>query len=130
MKTFEIFEQLQLIMRQPKLKIRVDHENLETVYLEPAADGKILVHDRGHAHTYLSNNDDSTYKKWDELGVGYIQNHCDQFQLSLENLLGDNTDPGYCVCGRATTDLEVAELVNRVAACQDAIFQAAYLDPV
>ena len=130
MKTFEIFEQLQLIMRQPKLKIRVDHENLETVYLEPAADGKILVHDRGHAHAYLSNNDDSTYKKWDELGVGYIQNHCDQFQLSLENLLGDNTDPGYCVCGRATTDLEVAELVSRVAACQDAIFQAAYFDPV
>ena len=129
MKTFEIFEQLQLIMRQPKLKIRVDHENLETVYLEPAADGMILVHDRGHAHTYLSNSDDSTYKKWDELGVGYIQNHCDQFQLSLENLLGDNTDPGYCVCGRATTDHEVAELVNRVAACQDAIFQAAHFDP-
>ena len=47
------------------------------------------------------------------------RDHCERLGLSLENLLGDDDDPGYCICGRASTDLEVAELVNRIADCQD-----------
>ena len=128
MKTLLIFEQLSSLIRQPKLKVRVDHENLETVYLEPTSDGNVLVHDRGHAHTYLSTKNDRTYRDWAELGIEHIRQHCDRLELSLENLLGDDSDPGFCICGRANTDLEVAELVNRVAICQDEIFQSAYRD--
>ncbi len=129
MKTTSLLEQLSLLIRQPVLKVRVEHENLETVYFEPTSDGKILVHDRGHAHTYLSTRNDLTYKDWNELGISHLQNHCDRFGLSLENLLGDDADPCFSICSRATTDLELAELVNRVAACQDSIFQSAYRDP-
>lgn len=126
---FLLFEQLSSLIRQPKLKVRVDHDNLETVYLEPTTDGRVLVYDRGHAYSYLSTNGDRTYRDWDDLGVEHIRQHCVRLELSLENLLGDDSDPGLCICGRADTDLEVAELVNRVAICQDAIFQSAYRDP-
>ena len=126
MKTIQLLEQLSFLIRQPALKIRVDHENLETVYLEPTADRRVLIHDRGHAHTYLSTKDDQAYRDWGELGVEHIRDHCERLELSLENLLGDDSDPGFCICGRAETDFEVAELVNRIAICQDAIFQSAY----
>ncbi|EKK02386.1 hypothetical protein RBSH_02295 [Rhodopirellula baltica SH28] len=129
METQQVLQRLATLIRQPELKVRVEHENLETVYLEPTAEGEILVHDRGHAHTYLSTGGDQTYLDWSELGVEHIRRHCDRLQLSLENRLGDETDPGYCICGRAKTDLEVAELVNRVAVCQDEIFQSAYRNP-
>lgn len=128
MKTRHLLDQLCGLIRQPKLTIRVDHENLETVFLEPTNDGRILIHDRGHAFDYLSTNDDRTYRDWSNLGVEYIRQHCDELNLSIENLLGEESDPGYCICGRANTDLEVAELVNRVAACQDQVFQSAYRD--
>ena len=111
-------------MSQSMLKIRVEHENLETVYVAPDGD-QILVYDHGHAYSYLFEHDDSTYRDWSELGVEHLRRHCDQHQLSFENLLGDDADPGFCICGRANTDLEVAELVNRVAICQDEIFESA-----
>ena len=126
MKTLDLFGQLSSLMRQPTLKIRVEHENLETVYVEPAGDGRILIHDRAHAYSYLSTGKDSTYRDWADLGVDYLSHHCDQLNLTLENLLGDESGPGFCICAWATTDLEVAELVDRVAVCQDAIFQGAY----
>ena len=129
MKTRQLFERLSALIRQPQLKVRVEHENLETVYLEPTSEGEILVHDRAHAHTYLSTRSDQTYRDWADLGIEHIRHHCDRLGLSLENLLGDETDPGYCICGRGKTDLEVAELVNRVAVCQDEIFRSAYRDP-
>ncbi len=122
-------EQLSALIRQSELKVRVDHDNLETVYLEQTPDGKVLVHDGGHAHNYLSTAGDRTYRDWAELGVEHIRQHCDRLGLSLENPLGDDSDPGLCICGRADTDSQVAELVNRVAVCQDDIFQSAYRDP-
>ena len=129
MKTLLLLEQLSSLIRQPELKVRVGHENLETVYLEPASNGRVLIHDRGHAYTYLSTNEDQAYRDWANLGVDHIRQHCNPLGLSLENLLGDASEPGFCICGWAETDLEVAELVNRVAICQDAIFQSAYRDP-
>lgn len=126
MKTLSLFDQLGSLIRQPQLKLRIEHDNLETVYIEPTSDGMVLVHDWGHAHTYLSKNNDQTYRDWSELGLEHLRQHCDRLGLSLENLLGDESDPSYSICARATTDLEVAELVNRVAICQDAIFQSAY----
>ena len=128
MKTLLLLEQLSSLTRQPRLKVRVEHENLETVYLEPISDGRVLVYDRGHAHNYLSEDGDRVYRDWADLGVEHIRQHCDRLELTLENLLGDDSDPGYCICGRASTDLEVAELVNRVAICQDDIFRSAYRD--
>lgn len=129
MKTLFLFEQLSSLIRQAELKIRVEHDNLETVYLEPTSDGRVLIFDRGNAHTYLSTENDQTYRDWADLGIEHIRQHCDRLELSLENLLGDESDPGFCICGRAETDLEVAELVNRVAICQDEIFQSAYREP-
>lgn len=123
-----LFEQLRGLIGQSKLKVRIDHENLETVYIEPTAAGDILVHDGGHAYAYLSTDADRTYRDWAELGVCFIREHCVRHHLSLENLLGDDADLGFCICGRANTDFEVAELVNRVAICQDEIFQSAYRD--
>ena len=128
MKTLNLLEQMSSLIRQPELRVRVEHENLETVYLEPTSDGRVIVHDRAHVHTYLSSNDDKTYRDWGKLGVAHIRNHCDRLGLSLENQFGDDSEPSYRICSRATTDLEVAELVNRVAVCQDAIFQSAYRD--
>lgn len=129
MQTIDAFNKLRSLLRQNTLKLRVEHENLETVYLEPDADGRILVHDRAHAHTYLSTKQDATFMDWADLGVEHIRNHCKRLGLKLENLLGDDDDPGYCICGRASTDLEVAELVNRIAECQDKIFESAYRNP-
>lgn len=54
MRTLDAFSQLESLLRQNTLKLRIEHENLETVYLEPTSDGRILVHDRAHAYTYLS----------------------------------------------------------------------------
>lgn len=129
MRTLGAFSQLKSLLRQNTLKLRVEHENLETVYLEPTSDGRILVHDRAHAHTYLSTKQDKTFLDWSDLGIEHIRMQCDLLGLSLENLLGDDNDPGYCICGRASTDLEVAELVNRIAECQDKIFESAYRNP-
>ncbi len=67
MRTLLLFEQLASLIRQPKLKVRINHSNLETVYIEPTSDGKVLVHDRGHAHSYLSTQNDRTYQDWSEL---------------------------------------------------------------
>jgi hypothetical protein len=130
MKTLQLFEQLSTTTRQSKLRIRVEHENLETVYFEPTLDGRILVHDRGHAHTYLSTRGDKAYRDWKDLGLAYLRQHCDEASLSLENLIGDETDPCFSICSWATTDQEVAKLIDRVAACLDAIFEAAYREPV
>jgi len=129
METLEILNRLSELIQQPQLRVRVEHENLETIYLERTSEGEILVHDQAHAHTYLSTHSDQTYRDWSELGIEYIRHHCDHLRLSLENLLGDEADPGYCICGRAKTDLEVAELVNRVAVCQDEIFRSALRNP-
>lgn len=98
------------------------------LFISKRPGGHVLVHDRGHAHTYLSTEGDQTYREWNDLGVEHIREHCNRLGLTLENLLGDDSDAGFCICGRATTDLEVVELVSRVAECQDAIFQSAYRD--
>ena len=129
MKTTQLLEQLSSLTRQPTLRIRVEHENLETVYFESTSDGQILVHDRGHAYCYLSEKNDLTYRNWNELGIDHLRQHCTPLGLSLENLIGDEERPCFSICGRATTDLELAELINRVAVCQDAIFQSAYREP-
>lgn len=61
METQQVLDRLAKLIRQPELKVRVEHENLETVYLEATAEGEILVHDRrSHAHTYLSTGGDQT----------------------------------------------------------------------
>ncbi len=129
MKTVKLFEQLSAQLHQSDFKIQVNHENLETVYVEATPDGRVLIHDHAHAHTYLSADGDCTYRDWTDLGLSHLQQHCDQLELSLENLFGDDSDPGFCICGRASTDDEVAEFVNRVAFCQDAIFQSALRVP-
>ena len=128
MQTVDFLKHIESVLRQTALKVRVDHENLETVYFESTSEGRVLVHDRGHVHGYLSSDKDVTYRSWSDLGVEFIREHCGRYMLTLENLIGDDDDPCYWICCRGVSDLEVAELVNRVADCQDAIFQAAYRD--
>ena len=73
MKTLELFEQMRSLSQQTNLSIRIEHENLETVYLEPTADQRVLIYDRAHAYSYLSANNDSTYRDWSELGIQHLR---------------------------------------------------------
>ncbi|HBE69213.1 MAG TPA: hypothetical protein DDW52_13775 [Planctomycetaceae bacterium] len=126
METQKLLHRLAALIEQPRIKLRVEHENLETVYIETTPENEILVHDRGYAHAYLLTDENQVYRDWADLGIEFIRSHCESHRLSLENLHGDQTDEVFCICGRATTDLQIAELVNRVAACQDELFHSAY----
>ncbi len=122
MLTFELLRQLKTALRQRQSSIRIDHVNLETVYVDLTDDCRVLVHDRGYVYNYLSGPENRNYHDWSRFGIEKLRTHCDQHSLRLEDL-SDEDDASYRISGIATTDDELAELVDRVAACQDAIFE-------
>ena len=124
----EIFTGLRAITGQRRVAVKVDCNNLETVYIEQDTDGRFVVSDRYETFAYLSESTD-TYLSIAELGKATVEKCCVQLNVALIDLSpddGDDTAHEWKAIGTyATTNVQVRVAVGAVAACVDAIFDYA-----
>lgn len=120
-----LLDRISAILQCPNLTIRIDHENLETVYVTQENDGSFLISDRSRTFDYLENSKDK-YRTPNEIKTS-ISEICARHDVELVDICADDADllPSMWLMRRAKTDDEVRRSVSCVAACIDEIFHRA-----
>ena len=121
----DLFDRLSAILQSEKLTIRVDHDNLETVYITRENDGTFLISDRNRTFDYLENGKDN-YLTPNELDPS-IDEICVRNDVELIDIDANDPEllPNMTILRRAKTDEQVRQAVSSVAACIDEIFDQA-----
>ena len=102
--------------------IRIECSNLETIYIMQSDDGRLLVFDRWHASSYLTDEHADTHRTLAEIGIPYVENLCAKHDVSWLKLDHDDTDECGAIGAYATSDAEVVRCVDSVSACLDELF--------
>ena len=120
-----LLDRISAILQCKSLTIRIDHENLETVYVTREDDGSFLINDRGNTFDYLENGkDDYLVPTKLEPSISEI---CAKHNVELVDICADDPNllPSMWIMRRAKTDEEVRRAVSSVAACVDEVFDRA-----
>lgn len=126
----ELLDCLRAEVGQNRVSIRIDCENLETVFLEQLADGRLLVYDRYETLSYIREHSDTTYMSMNDLGIDRIRQICDSYRVTLADVFPDDeyeedSQEQLAVAQYIHVEDTVADVVQRVSGAIDAIFEAA-----
>jgi phosphopantothenate synthetase len=107
------------LIGQQDVALRVDAENLETVYVSEQ-NGELLAHDRGETFMYLVGERDPTYQAWS----------ADSARSALEGLAvavvgeSDDDEASYQIQAVITDSTGIAAVVAMIAEAIDRVFHA------
>lgn len=120
-----LLDRMSAVLQCKALTIRIDHDNLETVYVAREADGTFLISDRNYTFDSLESGKDNDLAA-NELEP-CISQVCAKHNVELVDVDADDPDllPNMTIMRRAKTDEEVRQAISSVAACVDEVFDRA-----